>query len=256
MKTAFVTGAAGDIGRAVCRALLTQGAAVAAVDINERGLQEFARELANPRLLPIGADVTRMDSVLAAAERTRNSFGDANILVNNAGAISRPSLLTTTEEYWLRDIDLNLNGPWRCINALQDQLLRAGRAVIVNIASVNGLQIYGHPGYSVAKAGLIHLTKFCAVEFAKHGVRSVAICPGSVKTHAWEERRRANPGILDEVATWYPARDTCTPDDVANLVADVSSDRMQFMNGAVITLDGGLSAGSDRLASMFAGETI
>lgn len=256
MKVAFVTGAAGDIGRAICKALLARAVAVAAVDINERGLQDFATESADPRLLPIVADVTRLDSVIAAATRARDAFGDVGILVNNAGAITRPSMRTTTEEFWLRDIDLNLNGPWRCIHALQEQLLRTGDAVIVNIASVNGLQIYGHPGYSAAKAGLIHLTKFCAVEFARHGVRSVAICPGSVKTRAWEERKRTNPAILDEVATWYPARDTCTPNDVANLVVAVSSDAMSHVNGAVITLDGGLTAGSDRLASMFAGEQI
>lgn len=257
MKVAFVTGAAGDIGRAICRVLIAKGVAVAAVDVNEAGLQELAREIPDrTMLLPVVTDVTRMDSVVAAVSQVRSQLGNVSILVNNAGAITRASLLTTTEEYWLRDIDLNLNGPWRCINALQEQLVAAGGAVIVNIASVNGLQIYGHPGYSVAKAGLIHLTKFCAVEFAKHGVRSVAICPGSVKTNAWEERRRVNPAILDEVASWYPARDTCTPQDVANLVASMADDSMALVNGAVITLDGGLTAGSDRLASMFAGEKI
>jgi NAD(P)-dependent dehydrogenase (short-subunit alcohol dehydrogenase family) len=257
MKVAFVTGAAGDIGGAICRTLIAKGAAVAAVDVNEERLQNFALEFPDRKMLmPVHADVTRMDSVVAAVERTRSSLGDVSILVNNAGAITQASLMTTTEQYWLRDIDLNLNGPWRCIHALQEQLLRAQKAVIINIASVNGLQIYGHPGYSVAKAGLIHLTKFCAVEFAKYGVRSVAICPGSVKTHAWEQRRQANPAILEEVASWYPGRDTCTPQDVATLVGAMTDDSMAMVNGAVITLDGGLTAGSDRLASVFAGEKI
>ena len=257
MRVAFVTGAAGDIGRALCKLLIAEGTAVAAVDVNEPRLAALAQELGESKaLLPLHADVTNMDSVTAAVERARTQLGEVSMLVNNAGAITQPSLMKTTEHDWLRDIDLNLNGPWRCIKALEQQLLASKRGVIVNVASVNGLGIYGHPGYSVAKAGLIHLTKFCAVEYAKFGVRSVAICPGSVKTRVWEERRRANPAILDEVASWYPARDTCTPADVARLVAAIAADSMALVNGAVVTLDGGLSAGSDRFASMFAGEPI
>ena len=258
MKAAFVTGAAGDIGRAICAAFLSNGLTVAGVDINEEGLYATAAELAaGDRFLPIQADVTRMDSVLAAVQRVNGVLGDVGILVNNAGGISAPSLMTTEEHHWLRDIELNLNGPWRCIRALQEQLVRTGTraapSVIVNIASVNGLGVFGHPGYSAAKAGLIHLTRFCAVEFGRHAVRSIAICPGSVKTRAWKERRQVKPEILEEVAGWYPSRDTCTPQDVAALVAMTVTGPFTLMNGAVITLDGGLTAGSDRLASSFAG---
>jgi NAD(P)-dependent dehydrogenase (short-subunit alcohol dehydrogenase family) len=257
MRVAFVTGAVGDIGRAICAELLEREMAVAGVDRNQEGLHAAARELAaGSRFLPIQGDVTKMESVRAAARQVAEVFGDVSVLVNNAGGITRPSLLTTEEEHWIRDIELNLNGPWRCIHALQQQLIRKRPSVIVNIASVNGLGVFGHPGYSVAKAGLIHLTRFCAVELAKHGVRSVALCPGSVKTQAWEERKRAQPRILEEAASWYPSRDTCTPRDVAHLVASVIDERALPMNGAVITLDGGLAAGSDRLASVFAGEPI
>lgn len=257
LKTAFVTGAAGDIGGAICRMLIADGIAVAAVDVNEERLADLARDVADAQmLLPIQADVTQMESVIAAAEAARAALGDVSILVNNAGAITQASLMTTEEHHWLADIDLNLNGPWRCIKALQEQLLRSRQSVIVNIASVNGLHIFGHPGYSVAKAGLIHLTKFCAVEFGKYGVRSIAICPGSVKTRAWEERRRRHPDILEEVASWYPSRDTCTPEDVAKLVAAAVGESMAMVNGAVIALDGGLTAGSDRFASIFTGEKI
>jgi NAD(P)-dependent dehydrogenase (short-subunit alcohol dehydrogenase family) len=261
VKVAFVTGAAGDIGRAICAAFLSNGVAVAGVDINEAGLGAVARDLsAGVRFLPVHADVTRMESVLAAVQCVNAALGDVSILANNAGGISAPSLLTTEEHDWVRDIELNLNGPWRCIRALQEQLMRTGTrqfpSVIVNVASVNGLGIFGHPGYSAAKAGLIHLTRFCAVELGKYGVRSVAICPGSVKTRAWEERRQCKPEILEEVAGWYPSRDTCTPQDVANLVTFATTGPATQLNGAVITLDGGLTAGSDRLAASFAGEPI
>ena len=187
---------------------------------------------------------------------TKQALGDVEVLVNNAGAITQSSLRATEESDWLRDIDLNLNGPWRCIRALQEQFIRNRSGVIVNIASVNGLGIYGHPGYSAAKAGLIHLTRFCAVEFGKHGVRSVVICPGSVKTQLWQERQRAQPEIFAEIASWYPSREVCEPADVAKAVAFVASDQAALMNSAVIALDGGLVAGSDRFASMFTGGAL
>jgi NAD(P)-dependent dehydrogenase (short-subunit alcohol dehydrogenase family) len=263
VKVALVTGAAGDIGRAICSALLASGLRVAGLDIDATRLRSAADEFAardRERFLAVQADVTQMRSVVSAVGQVNQALGDVAILVNNAGGISAPSLLKTEEQHWVRDIELNLNGPWRCIRALQEQLIRTATpdspSVIVNIASVNGLGVYGHPGYSAAKAGLIHLTRFCAVELGKHAVRSVAICPGSVKTQAWEQRRRDNPQILEEVASWYPSRDTCTPADVAKLVAYAAVGGASSMNGAVITLDGGLSSGSDRLASLFAGETL
>lgn len=257
MKIAIVTGAAGDIGREICEAFLMGGMKVAGLDRDGERLQAIARELPhNERFLPVQADVTQMTSVVGAVRRANEELGGVSILVNNAGAITKPSLLTTQESDWLSDIDINLNGPWRCIHALQETFVRNRAGIIVNIASVNGLGIFGHPGYSAAKAGLIHLTKFCAMELGKYGVRSVAICPGSVKTRVWRERQQLNPDIFKEVASWYPARDICTPKDVAALVALAVSDTMALMNGAVITLDGGLTAGSDRFASLFTGEQL
>jgi NAD(P)-dependent dehydrogenase (short-subunit alcohol dehydrogenase family) len=257
MTVAFLTGAAGDIGRAICAALLADGMTVAAVDIDREGLQNLVLEHGpDGRVLAVHADVLQMESVMRAAEQVRTTLGDVSVLVNNAGGITKPSLATTEEPDWTRDIDLNLNGPWRCMKALQEQLIRSRPSVIVNIASVNGLGVFGHPGYSAAKAALIHLTRFSAVEFGKRGVRSVAVCPGSVKTRQWEERQSRSPDILAEATSWYPSRGTCTPAEVARLVALIAKPELGQMNGAVIALDGGLSAGSDRLASVFAGEKI
>ncbi|HEY0940305.1 MAG TPA: SDR family oxidoreductase [Steroidobacter sp.] len=261
MKVAFVTGAAGDIGRDICALFLSNGVSVAGVDRDATRLLALADELqpkagGEARFLSVHADVTSAESVRAAVATVTNELGDVQILVNNAGGITKPSLLTTEEQDWLHDIDLNLNGPWRCIHALLPTFMRKRSGVIVNVASVNGLQIFGHPGYSAAKAGLIHLSRFCAMELGKHGVRSVAICPGSVKTRIWQERQANNPEIFRELASWYPARDICTPQDVAALVVRAADDEMRLMNGAVITLDGGLTAGSDRFASLFTGEAL
>lgn len=253
--SAIVTGAGGDIGRAIVAELQSRGRPVAALDISAKALARIDGE-DGPALRRIVADVRDLAAVKAAVAEARDRLGPIDVLVNNAGGITAPSLRSTSEEEWLTDIDLNLNSPWRCIHAVIEDLIANGGGTIVNIGSVNGIGIFGHPGYSAAKAGLIHLTKFCATELGKYGIRAVAICPGSVRTQAWEERARKDPEILEEATTWYPSRDICAPGDVAAAVAAVLDPRLKLMNGAVITLDGGLTAGSDRIASLFTGGAI
>lgn len=255
MKAAFVTGAAGDIGRATVRALVAQGWKVAAADLNQQRLGAFAAECGDA-VVPIECDITRADSVRLAVAAANEALGVIALLVNNAGGISAPSLRTVTEAQWVADIELNLTGHWRCINAVQEQMISRGGGVIVNVASVNGLGIFGHPGYSAAKAGLIHLTRFAAVELGKFGIRAVAICPGSVRTQAWVERAAQKPEIMDEITRWYPSRAVCEPQDVAAAILHAGSDESRMLNGAVIALDGGLSSGTDRIASLFTGQEI
>ncbi|TPG20088.1 SDR family oxidoreductase [Sphingomonas koreensis] len=253
--SAIVTGAGGDIGRAIVTRLRAAGHALGALDISPQALDRI-EDVGNGALHRVVADVRDLDSVRAAVIEVERALGPIDILINNAGGITQPSLRTTGESDWLADIELNLNGPFRCINAVQEGLIARGRGTIVNIASVNGLGVFGHPGYSAAKAGLIHLTKFCAVEFGKYGIRAVALCPGSVLTQAWEERARANPGILEEALGWYPSRDICSADDVAAAVMALLDPQLRLMNGAVISFDGGLTAGSDRIASLFTGSAV
>jgi NAD(P)-dependent dehydrogenase (short-subunit alcohol dehydrogenase family) len=246
----MVTGAGGDIGRSLVARLRADGWSVGALDISEQALARLSDNGTAPLHRAV-ADVRDLASIKAGIAAVEEALGPVEVLINNAGGITSPSLLTTSEFDWTTDIDLNLNGPFRCIHAVQEGMIARGRGTIVNIASVNGLGVFGHPGYSVAKAGLIHLTRFCATEFGKHGIRAVALCPGSVRTQAWEERARANPGILERALEWYPSRDICSADDVAAAVTALLDPRLRLMNGAVISFDGGLTAGSDRIASLF-----
>lgn len=258
MNTAIVTGAGGDIGRAISVKLISVGWQVCGFDIDEEKLSETHTDVAGSEsFLPIKCDVRSMASVQAAVQQAEERFGTLNALINNAGGITKPTLQTTSEEDWLADIDLNLNGAWRCISAVQSRLIAQDESsVILNIASINGFGIYGYPGYSVAKAGLIHLTRFCASELGKYGVRSIAICPGTVKTKAWKSRLEEDPAILEKATGWYPSRALCSPEDVASFTEIMIRAENTQLNGAVIPLDGGLTAGSDRLASEFAGVRI
>ncbi len=253
MKTAFVTGATGDIGRANIAALVEDGWRIAAADLNIERIQAIADDFPAGSILPLACDITSAESVGRATATALDAFGGVRLLLNGAGGISAPSLRSTTEMEWSLDLERNLTGHWRCIHALQEQMIARRDGIIINIASVNGLGIFGHPGYSVAKAGLIHLTRFIAVELGKFGIRAVAICPGSVRTQAWDARVAEDSGLLERVSNAYPSRAICEPADVAAAVRHAASDAARMMNGAIIALDGGLTSGSDQLASMFTG---
>lgn len=251
----FVTGAGGDIGRSLVSRLRMAGYGVGALDYSPTALAAIEED-GSGRLFRVLGDVRDLASVKRAVAATEAALGPIEVLINNAGGITAPSLRTTSESQWLADIDLNLNGAFRCVHAVQEGMITRGSGTIINVASVNGLGVFGHPGYSVAKAGLIHLTKFAATEFGKHGIRSLALCPGSVRTQAWEERQRTHPDILEEALDWYPSRDICRPEDVAAAITALLDPHLRLMNGAVISFDGGLTAGSDRLASAFTGGAI
>ena len=253
-KTIIVTGAAGDIGRALCGRFLADGHRVAMVDRDESALARAATGLlSNEALMTVLADVTDLSSVEAALSEVQARLGPVDVLVNNAGAVVSPTLAATDEAAWLADIDLNLNGAWRCVRAVQNGMIERRSGIILNISSVNGSGIYGYPAYSAAKAGLEQLTRFLAVELGQHGIRANAIAPGSVKTQAWKARVEANPEIFERLKKWYPLGDICVPDDIAGVAAFLIGPDARMITGAILPVDGGLSVGSTTMAREFCG---
>lgn len=256
-KTILVTGAAGDIGRALCARFLADRNRVVMLDRDEAALQKTTEELGSGEaLVSAVADVTDLASVQMAIAEVQARFGPIDVLVNNAGAVVSPTLASTDEAAWLADVDLNLNGAWRCIRAVQESMIERREGVIVNISSANGSGIYGYPAYSAAKAGLEHLTRFLAVELGRHGIRANAIAPGSVKTQAWKARVEANPEIFERLKKWYPLGDICVPEDIAGVAAFLVGPDARMITGAVLPVDGGLSAGSTTMAREFCGAEI
>jgi len=250
----LVTGGAGDIGRALARRFLTDGHRVVLLDRNEAALDRATQDLPDGgRLKRIVADVTDGASIRAAVDQAEGAFGSISVLVNNAGGVIAPTLAATDEAAWLADLDLNLTGAWRCVRAVQDGMMTRGRGAIINVSSANATGIYGYPAYSAAKAGLEHFTRFLAVEMGRYGIRANAIAPGSVKTQAWNERVAQDPEILERVKRWYPLGDVCVPDDVAGVAAFLIGPDARMITGAVIAVDGGLTAGSTTMAREFCG---
>lgn len=245
---AVVTGGAGDIGQAIARSLAGTHAGVALVDRDPAGAEEAAAAMGS-QARAFACDITDPAAVAALAARVAD-WGQVRTLVNNAGAARAPSLGATTLADWQADRALNLDAAWYCFDAFRPAL-EATRGSVVNIASVNGLGVFGHPAYSAAKAGMIHLTRLIAVEYGRRGIRANAVAPGTVATRAWQARREANPRVMEEAAAHYPLGRVATPADIAAAVAFLAGPGAAAITGACLPVDCGLTAGVPALARTF-----
>ncbi len=242
---AIVTGGAGDIGRAIVKRLLADGFHVESWDRDSGRLAENDAMFSGLPHVSRTVDLLDSESVAAAAGAERKA--QLRVLVNNAGGVTESVTLKSTSEADFRlDLELNLTAAWRCIDHFKEAL--KGGGAIINIASINGTGVYGFPGYSAAKAGLLQLTRFGAVEFGKEGIRVNAIAPGTVRTQAWDSRIEKDPEIFERAARWYPMKDICRPEDIAGAVSFLAGPDARMITGITLPVDGGLSAGIDIVA--------
>ncbi|OJD19971.1 hypothetical protein AJ78_00165 [Emergomyces pasteurianus Ep9510] len=260
---AVITGGAGDIGRAIAVRLAESHDLVVLVDIDEAKANEVTTTLnkskgkgaeqdnSKDQFTSIICDITDAAQVTELARQVFTLGGDVHTLVNNAGATYSASLQQMTPEIWKRETALNIDASFLIFHAFADSLKRTSGSV-VNIASVNGLAIFGNPAYSAAKAALIHFTRSIAVEYAKFGIRANAVAPGTVRTSVWEDRVKANPQVFEEVMQWYPLKKAVEPGDVANAVMFLSNKELAAaITGVCLPVDCGLMAGQTALASSF-----
>ena len=140
--------------------------------------------------------------------------GRIDVLVNNAGGGFADDVLEISEEEWDADVTLNLKSAFLCSKAVLPGMIEQRLGVIVNIASVNGIAFFANEPYSAAKAGLISLTRSMAVRYGKHGIRAVAIAPGTIRSPLWQERVDKEPAIFERLVRWYPLRRVGEPEDV------------------------------------------
>jgi NAD(P)-dependent dehydrogenase (short-subunit alcohol dehydrogenase family) len=257
-RTILITGACGGIGQALCLAFIQNGDYVFAQDRNATQLDALVTTLGADNCRVVCADITNASSLQAALSQSlqQSGYSAIQVLVANAGAAQALTLQNTSETQWKEDIDVNLHGTFHCVEAVRGEMQRAGKGNIVIIGSVNGLTSLGHPAYSVAKAGLISYTKALAMEFGKFGIRANIVCPGTVKTQAWQARVDKNPHIFDDLKKWYPLRDFATPQDIADAVLFLSSDAARVITGVVLPVDGGLMAGNQVFARELTQEDI
>ena len=235
-RIAIVTGAARGIGRATARLLVSQGAGVALVD---RDAEELAKVAENVGLaLPY--DVSVPDQVEQMVDDTLKHFGRIDTLVNNAGVADFGPIEGTTFERWRRVMETNLDGVFLCSQAATPAL-RTSKGSIVNIASISGLRASTlRVAYGTSKAAVMHLTQQQASELGEYGIRVNCVCPGPVRTklamavHSQE--------IIDAYHDAIPLNRYGSEDEIARVIAFLTSDDASYVTGQIISVDGGFQS--------------
>ena len=266
-RTAVVTGSGkrSGIGYAVASKLAAEGANVVVADLGVGAdpeldvktataaeMKEIAQELANTygvESLAVNLDVTNADSIAGMVEAISGRFDTIQILVNNAGAsFGVPNAVHTYDENaWMKTIDVNLHGVFRVSRALLPMMILNGGAIINTASRAGKVPALFNGAYAVAKAGVIMLTKVMALELAGNGVRVNAVCPGQIATDLEKWRFGLEAQFFDStieereqvMCQSIPLGRIGTPEEVAELVAFLASERSSYMTGQAINISGG-----------------
>jgi len=245
-KVALVTGASSGLGVHFARTLAAAGASVAIAARRAERLASLQAELqsSDRKAVAVELDVQSGDSITAAFVAVEEALGPIDIVVNNAGiSIVRPALEMPVED-WDAVVNTNLRGAWLVAQTAGKRWLMGKRpGVIVNIASILGLRTIGQVApYNASKAGLIHLTRALAMEWARHDIRVNAICPGYIETEMNSDfwKTPAGQRLIDRI----PQRRIGKPEHLDGALLLLSSDAGSFMTGSVLTVDGGHTVSS------------
>lgn len=256
-RVAIITGSGSGLGRVLAHRFAAEGAAVVVADVVGQRAITVADEIseAGGKSLARTADVTNAADVEAMVEAARETFGLVEILVNNAAKATDTDFLDVSEEAWDEDVAIALKGSFLCSQAVLPEMAENRSGVILNISSVNALAYFGNEAYSAAKAGILSLTRSLAVRYGPFGVRVNAVAPGTLKTPAWEQRQQKDPDIFERVAKWYPLGRIGDPEDVAGAALFLASDEAAWISGAVLPVDGGLTAGNMKMVQEILNES-
>jgi len=239
--TALVTGASSGLGHHFARVLARHGARVVVGARREAPLRALVDDLRaeGHAALAVTLDVTRSDSVVAAFEAVEQGFGPVTVVVNNAGIVSHDSALDTTEDDWDRVLNTNLKGAWLVAQTAARRLVAADTGgSIINIASILAQRVAGRAApYIAAKAGLEHLTRALALEWARHDIRVNAIAPGYIETDLNREFFQSPPG--QTLIKRIPQRRLGQPEDLDGALLLLASSASRFTTGATLVVDGG-----------------
>lgn len=242
-RVALVTGGGQGIGREIVRTLAAAGADVAIADLNLSTAKEAAREVESMgrRAAAIQVDVADPQAVDVMTRAAIEALGRIDVLVNNAGICINTPVLEMTPDEWLRVMGINLNGVFWCSRSVGRHMVERGSGAIVNIASMSG-SIVNWPqpqaAYNASKAGVIHLTRSLASEWAEHGIRVNSVSPGYIGTEMTRLGMRT-PGWGETWLAMSPMRRLGEPVDVARAVLYLASDAAAFATGTDLIVDGG-----------------
>ena len=238
-RVAIVTGSAQGIGLAIARTLAEYGASVVINDVNAAGLARAAaslEDLGGPSLQVV-ADISKNEEVESLVGQVTEQFGHIDILVNNAGYLICKNFLEFTEQEWDRSFEVNLRAMFLCCRAVLPGMIGARKGAIVNIASTAAFHsTIPHIPYSVAKAGVVALTRDLAYEMAPFGIRVNAVAPGNIATPMLQGANEKSHTPLSHLC---PLGHMGSPEDIAEAVAYLASDLAKYVVGTTLKVNGG-----------------
>jgi len=240
-KIAVLTGGASGIGRASCARLAADGFTLAVADLDPDG----AKAAAGSSGLGRGVDVADAGAVDSFFAEVMTTFGRIDVLVNNAGISGSPEatiLHTTPVQEWDRVFGVNVRGAFLCARAALPVMISQGGGHVITIASVAGQVAFpGRSAYTSSKGAALQLARSIAVDYATHGIRSNAVCPGMAET-AMTKWRLDVPEMRAAMESRIPLGRVAQPDEVADVVALLASDRLAYLTGSALVVDGGYTA--------------
>ncbi len=240
-RVAIITGAGQGIGRAAALIFAQEGARVAVVDVNAETAQAVVEEIqaSGGQALVATANVADRASVDAMVKQVLAEWGRIDILVNNAGILRDAQLIKMAEDSFDAVIGINLKGVFNCTQAIAPHLIERGYGRIVNTASVVALYgNFGQTNYVAAKAGVIGMTRVWARELGRKGITVNAVAPGFIAT---DMTKGMPENVIQMMVEKIPLRRMGQPEEVANAYLWLASEEASYVNGAVISVDGGVT---------------
>lgn len=250
-EAALITGASSGLGRHFAHVLARAGADVVLAARRKDRLAHVAAEIeaengkaSGSKVMFVTMDVTDAESIADGFEAAEHALGAMTILVNNAGMVTSGAALDQTEEDWDAVIDTNLKGAWLCAREAARRMIAAETAgAIVNIASIAGVGVEkGIAPYAVSKAGVIHMTRVLALEWARHGIRVNGLAPGYIETDLNRDFLQSDAGRA--MMKRIPQRRFGLPQDLDGPLLLLASEASAHITGVVIPIDGGHLVGS------------
>jgi 3-oxoacyl-[acyl-carrier protein] reductase len=240
-KVAAITGGARGIGHSTAVKFAAEGAKVAVCDINPELMQHTLAEIRSKGGEAEGytVDVTNKEQIAAMVKSVMAKWGRIDCVVNNAGIVMDAQLKNMTDEQFDKVIDINLKGVYNCTRAVVDIMLAQQSGVILTTSSIVGLYgNFGQTNYAASKFAVIGMTKTWARELGRKGIRANAVCPGFIATPILKQMPEK---VLQDMAGKVPLGRLGLPEEIANVFAFLASDEASYVNGAVISVDGGMT---------------
>lgn len=240
-KVAIITGSGRGIGRETALLFAREGAKVVVSDVDSASGEQTATQIrrSGGTAIFVRADISKRAEAQWLADTTAKEFGRIDILVNNAGILRDATLVKMTEELFDQVIAVNLKGVFHCTQAVAPVMVQQGKGKIINVSSVVALYgNFGQTNYVAAKAGVIGMTKVWARELGRKGICVNAVAPGFIST---EMVKSVPEKVLEAMKEKIPLGRLGEPREVAQLFLFLASDEANYINGAVISIDGGIT---------------